>query len=88
MARRWKNGDKAKLKLRDSYDPSTDAAVERSATGTLRSFEQDGDTRWELVVETADGMDGMVGTDEGAIRQYPAIGIADIETADLTDPKG
>jgi hypothetical protein len=51
----FKDGDMATLKLRPGAYPDDypiamlrGQSIERSVTGTIRSFEQDGETRWEI----------------------------------------
>lgn len=70
----FKDGDTATLKLRpggypeDHPDPSLRRTqFERTVTGVIRSFEQDGETRWEI------------STDD---PKHPAIGF-DPNTAEL-----
>jgi hypothetical protein len=72
-----KNGARATLELRpgahpdDHPDPELRGKpIARSVTGVIRSFEQDGETRWEI------------STDD---PQHPAVGF-DPETAVLTKP--
>lgn len=66
-----RNGDTIILKLRPRLNTTTGQVEERSVQGKARSFEQDGETRWE------------VATDD---PQYPAIGFipvdADFEVVD------
>jgi hypothetical protein len=61
-----KNGDRATLVLRPRADNK-----ERTVTGTVRSFEQDGEIRWEI--STGD-------------PQFPAVGF-DPKTAELREPE-
>lgn len=60
-----RDGDLVELALRDGVvgsDPTTGLSIvgPRSVRGRVRSFEQDGETRWEVV------------TDD---HQHPAVGI-------------
>ena len=64
----FKDGDTATLKLRpgayleDYHDASLRGKpIERSVTGTIHSFEQDGETRWEI--STGDPKHPAIGFD-------------------------